>query len=187
MWILFFQSRVSRREREIENDFSRSSGKKLSWFSRDSREREFPSLSGVQCTVHSFLCVCALSIVILKNPEITAWLLHFSRISRFTKDNVYSPKIWEWMIHWSGWWEADVNCPILDWKHCDLIKSCTRVSIIGRSNFLGRKWKGKRRREAGTTSLGGPRSRKLSTNHLWHRSWSGLPKSLDKSKLFIFH
>ena len=40
--ILFYQSRVSRREREIENDFSRSSGKKLSWFSR-----EFPSLSAI--------------------------------------------------------------------------------------------------------------------------------------------
>ena len=38
--ILYYQSRVSRRE--IENDFSWSSGKKSSWFSR-----EFPPLSGV--------------------------------------------------------------------------------------------------------------------------------------------
>ena len=37
----FFQSRVSRREREIENHFSWSSEKKSSWFSR-----EFPLWSG---------------------------------------------------------------------------------------------------------------------------------------------
>ena len=43
--IFFYQSRVSRREREIENDFSRSSGKKLSWFSR-----EFPG-TGIPVTL----------------------------------------------------------------------------------------------------------------------------------------
>ena len=43
--ILFYQSRVSRREREIENDFSGSSGKKLSWFSR-----EFPG-TGIPVTL----------------------------------------------------------------------------------------------------------------------------------------
>ena len=42
---IFYQSRVSRREREIENDFSRSSGKKLSWFSR-----EFPG-TGIPVTL----------------------------------------------------------------------------------------------------------------------------------------
>ena len=43
--ILFYQSRVSRREREIENDFSGSSEKKISWFSR-----EFPG-TGIPVTL----------------------------------------------------------------------------------------------------------------------------------------
>ena len=46
--IFFHQSHVSRREREIENDFSRSSGKKLSWFSR-----EFPG-TGIPVTLWSW-------------------------------------------------------------------------------------------------------------------------------------
>ena len=47
--ILFYHSRDSRREREIENDFSRSSGKKLSWFSR-----EFPG-TGIPVTLWTML------------------------------------------------------------------------------------------------------------------------------------
>ena len=50
-----------------------------------------------------------------------------------------------------------------------------RVSIIGRSNFLGSEWRGRRRKIEATTSLVGRKSGKPSTNHLWLRLWSGPP------------
>ena len=96
--ILFYQSRVSRREREIENYFSRSSGKKLSWFSR-----EFPGtgIPGTGNSRHSLIdghlnfCVVAYSTQHIEEVVGCIWTslfkLHYGeKLQGVTNSQVYS-------------------------------------------------------------------------------------------------
>ena len=106
---IFYKSRVSRREREIKNYFSRSSGKRLSWFSR-----EFPSLSvwgqikvDPFCSDHIIrLWSSSLNMIYLDQKWsklikrfLETWLKLFDLRPR-SRSNLFADR--SWTYHWLG-------------------------------------------------------------------------------------
>ena len=92
-----------------------------------------------------------------KNQE--GIVVNLSTLQKYENEWFTNPKMWRKLT------EIRLKAP----------RPPVRVSIIGRSNFLGSEWRGRRREIEATTSLVGRKSGKPSTNHLWLRLWSGPP------------
>ena len=92
----------------------------------------------------------------IKRELLSIWM---STLQKYENEWFTNPKMWRKLT------EIRLKAP----------RPPVRVSIIGRSNFLGSEWRGRRRKIEATTSLVVRKSGKPSTNHLWLRLWSGPP------------